>query len=90
MGDILKGGSESAFAGSLAARIEFELDIVRGQYGLPALTGENKDDLRPLLLGIARGIVGYLGDNPEAFVIAQDSGANHQHGGKLSQIKTDP
>jgi hypothetical protein len=93
MADILKGGSRTSFSGSLAEMIEIEFDNVRSQYGLDALTSENKQDLRPLILGIARGIVRYLGDNPEAFMIGNSSvgtHGTHKHSGSLSAIDTDP
>lgn len=93
MANVLKGGSKNSFSDSLAEMIETELDNVRGQYGLGTLTSENKEDLRPLLLGIARGIVRYIGDNPDAFVIGQSSIGSlgtHKHSGHLSKINTDP
>ena len=96
MGNILKGGSRAAPGDSLAAMIETEIDVVRGQYGLPALSAESKEDLRPLLLGLARGIVRYIGDNPEAFTVTI-AGTNlggtlgsHGHTGTVSAISTDP
>jgi hypothetical protein len=93
MANELKGGSRTSFSNSLAEMIEIELDNVRSQYGLEALTSENKEDLRPLLLGISRGIVRYLGDNPEAFMIdgsSVETHGTHAHSGSLSAIDTDP
>ena len=96
MGNTLKGGSRSSPGDSLAAMIETEIDVVRGQYDLEPLTAENKEDLRPLLLGIARGIVRYIGDNPEAFTVSisgTDIGGglgSHGHTGTVSAISTDP
>jgi hypothetical protein len=93
MASELKGGSKNSFSNSLAEMIEIELDVVRSQYGLTPLTSENKDDLRPLLLGISRGIVRYLGENPGAFVIGDSTvggHGTHEHSGSLSAINTDP
>ena len=93
MANELKGGSKNSFSDSLAEMIEIELDNVRAQYGLEALTSENKEDLRPLMLGISRGIVRYLGENPGAFVISESSVGGHDphaHTGSLSAITTDP
>jgi hypothetical protein len=93
MADTLKGGSRTSFSDSMAEMIEIELDVVRSQYGLDALTSENKEDLRPLLLGISRGIVRYLGENPGAFGIGSSTvggHGTHEHSGSLSAINTDP
>jgi hypothetical protein len=93
MADELKGGSKNPFSDSLAEMIETELDNVRTQYDLNPLTPENKEDLRPLLLGISRGIVRYLGENPGAFIIGNSTvggHGTHDHSGSLSAINTDP
>jgi hypothetical protein len=42
---------------------------VRDDYGLPELPEEGRDDRMMLFLGIARGILKYLGEHSEAFVI---------------------
>ena len=90
MANELKGGSKTDYDDSLAERIEAELDIVRHQYKLSPLTSANREDWRPFLLGISRGIVRFLGENPEAFLIEGTSGAfSHSHSGHLSEIKTD-
>lgn len=80
MGDVLDAGIGAPGEDSLATYFEEEFDAVRRDRGLDPLPEEGRDDRMLLFLGIARGIVRYLGDNTEAFVIeSHDSGSGSRH-----------
>lgn len=54
---------------TLAGYFEEAFNDVRRDYDLPELPEEGRDDRMMLFLGIARGIVKYLGEHSEAFVV---------------------
>lgn len=69
MGNELYGGKKGDLEDSLALYIENAFNSVRAEYGLDPMPAAGKDDRTMLFLGIARGIVEYLDDFTEAFVI---------------------
>ncbi len=79
MGDELFAGRRFDTGGSLAQYIADAMDVVRGEYGLPPLPPEGADDRMVLYLAIARGIVDYLQDFEEAFVIEDHGSTSSKH-----------
>jgi hypothetical protein len=69
MGDTLQAGTGAPGEHSLATYLEEAFDEVRVDHGLPALPEAGRDDRVLLFLGIARGLLKYLGEHSEAFVI---------------------
>ena len=69
MGDTLEAGTGAHPEHSLASYLEDAFNDVRADYGLEPLPPEGRDDRMMLFLGIAKGIVKYLGEHSEAFVI---------------------
>lgn len=80
MGDELFAGTRFDTADSLAQYMEGAFNNVRGEYGLGPMPEEGRDDRMMLFLGISQGIVDYLRDFKEAFVVE-----SHQVG-----LGTDP
>jgi hypothetical protein len=69
MGNQLFGGTKNDTTDSLALYIENAFNNVRSEYGLDPMPNEGKDDRMMLFLGIAQGVVDYLRDFTEAFVV---------------------
>jgi hypothetical protein len=93
MGNSLEAGTGAHPEHSLASYFEAELNDVRGENGLDPLPAEGREDRMMLFLGIARGIVRYLGDHGEAFAIeshdsSHDSGHDDDSDGYL-RIRVD-
>ncbi|HWD47496.1 MAG TPA: hypothetical protein VHM23_27940 [Actinomycetota bacterium] len=80
MGNSLEAGTGAHPEHSLASYFEDEFNEVRRDYGLDPLPEEGREDRMMLFLGIARGIVRYLGDHGQAFAIeAHDSSDDSSH-----------
>lgn len=68
----LYGGTIADFADSMAEEIEKAFNQVRGENGLPALSGTTVDvrDRRMLFIAIARGVINHLDKKHAAFEVA--------------------
>lgn len=84
MGNELFAGTRFDTADSLAQYMENAFNNVRSEYGLDPMPVEGKDDRMMLFLGISQGIVDYLRDFREAFVIE-----SHQVGGGTDPSRHD-
>jgi len=71
------GGTPSAFADSMAAAIESELNLLLQAEGLPKLALDNSTetrDRRRLFVAIARGVVRHLNERREAIDVVDSDG----------------
>jgi len=84
-----KGGSgtPTEFSNSMAARIEYELNLLLGNEGLNTLdlsdNSRETRDRRMLFVAIARGVVHHLISNTDAFDLEVTGGA----GGEDAKVK---
>jgi hypothetical protein len=79
MGNSLEAGTGAYPEHSLASYFEDELDAARIEQGLDPLPEEGRSDRMLLWLGIARGLVRYLGDHGEAFAIESHDSSQDAH-----------
>lgn len=70
---------------SLAGAIEQGLHDAMVQLGLPGLTPDGRDDRLAFILGLAKGIVGYLVAHEDALTIPneRDTAGGHAHEGHV-------
>lgn len=93
MGDSLEAGTGAHPEHSLASYLVDGVNEVRADNGMDPLPEEGREDQMILFLGLARGIVRYLGDHGEAFKIeshesSHDSGHDDDSDGYL-RIRVD-
>jgi len=72
MGSVGDSGTPAEYAGSMAARIESELNSLLAAAGRPTLPDDNSletRDRRMLFVAIARGVALHLRENADAFVV---------------------
>lgn len=78
----LQPGADAAWADTMAAAIDAELNALLAADGLPQLPTDSQDrevqDRRRLFVAIARGVVRHLHDNAAAFRVTVDAVAGPQ------------
>lgn len=81
----LYGGkaSDPSDADSLANYLDVAFNDVRAEFGLDPLPEEGRDERMLIFLAIARGVVRYLADHEQAFVVSSDDGPAHTHSGHV-------